>query len=206
MAYSNFTIDQVAGRFAVKVREGSLFSEVVGIAPSAWLRETLAKYQPMAFISEKSRSEFVIAPILTACRDLMGNDVYLYSGITFDVDAAMGLVGECDFLFSYTAPTPVLEAPFLVVVEAKKDDLFLGLGQCAAQMFAARILNERRQRKLPCIYGCVSTGREWQFLKLEQNDLLIDKEVLFINNLELILGMLIAILKVGVTHARTVAA
>ena len=141
MAYSGFTLDEVAEKFALKVREGSMLSDAEAIAPSPWLRETLAKYRAMAFISEKSRNEFVIAPILIACRELLNNEVYFYSGITLDVDPARGLNGECDFLFSFTAPTPILEAPFLAVVEAKKDDVYRGLGQCAAQMIAARIFN-----------------------------------------------------------------
>jgi hypothetical protein len=206
MAYSSFTLDEVVETFGLKVREGSFLGEAGRVAATPWLRETLAKYLPMAFISEKSRCECVIAPILTACRELLENEVYFYSGITFDVDPVRGLVGECDYLFACTAPTPVLEAPFLVVVEAKKDDLYQGLGQCAAQMLAARILNERRNRIMPCIHGCVTTGREWQFLKLEQNDLLIDGKVLFINDLELILGTLAAILRAGLAHARILAA
>ncbi len=206
MAYSSFTLDEVAEKFALKIRQESFLGDVGSVAPSPWLQETLAKYQPMAFISEKSRCESVVFPILTTCREMLDNEVYIYPGITFNVDAVRGLVGECDYLFAWTAPTPLLEAPFLVVVEAKKDDLYQGLGQCAAQMIAATIFNERRKRCLPCIYGCVTTGREWQFVKLEQNELLIDTKVLFISNLELVLGTLVAVLREGVAHARTIAA
>ncbi len=206
MADSNFSIDQVSQEFGVKVRKGAVVAKSESVVPPTWLREILAKYHDLAFVSEKSRSEFIIAPILVACRELMHNEVYIYSGITLDVDPAKGLNGACDFLFSCTAPTPVLEAPLLVVVEAKKDDLYLGLGQCAAEMLAARIFNERRQKTLPCIFGCVTTGRDWQFLKLEQDELFIHHEDFFIKDLEQILGILVKILKQGVDQARSAAA
>ena len=56
-----------------------------------------------------------------------------FSGIEFNVDAENGLTGVCDFLVSLSPARFVLEAPVIILVEAKKDDLTVGLGQCVAR-------------------------------------------------------------------------
>ena len=52
--------------------------------------------------------------------------------------SSQGLNGYCDFLVSRAVQQTVITAPAIVVVEAKKGDLSLGLGQCAAEMVAAQ--------------------------------------------------------------------
>lgn len=39
-------------------------------------------------------------------------------------------------------------------------------------------------------YGCVTTGEDWQFLKLEQNIITFDNKRYYINEVEKILGVL----------------
>lgn len=206
MAYSDFTIDQVAQDFGLKVREQALLEGVGAIEPSAWLRETLARYHALAFMSEKSRSEFIVAPVLAECRALLDNQIYIYSGVGLDVDRLRGLHGECDFLLAHTPPTPVLEAPLLIVVEAKKNDIELGLGQCAAQLLAARLFNERRQRPIQRRFGCVTTGEAWQLTKLDGQEFLIHDERFYIRDVAQVLWALTSILKDGVAQVTGVAA
>lgn len=52
------------------------------------------------------------------------------------------------------------------VVEAKKQDIDLGIPQCAVQMYASKKFNENKKTPVPYIYGCVTTGREWKFMRL----------------------------------------
>lgn len=52
-------------------------------------------------------------------------------------------------------------------METKKENIPAGLGQCVAEMLAARIFNERAGNENLIIYGTVTTGSIWQFLKLE---------------------------------------
>jgi hypothetical protein len=54
--------------------------------------------------------------------------------------------------------------PIIAVVEAKKDDIDAGLPQCAAELYAAYLLNGG---KLKQAYGCVTTGLDWRFLYLD---------------------------------------
>ncbi|WP_207681707.1 hypothetical protein [Desulfonema magnum] len=67
-----------------------------------------------------------------------------------------------------------LDIPVLAVVEAKNEKIVSGLGQCVAEMIAAKIYNEREGNALPCIYGAVTTGHAWKFLKLEEDTAYID--------------------------------
>jgi hypothetical protein len=160
----------------------------------------------MAFISEKSRSEAIVFPVLVACREMVDNQVYIYSGATFNVDPDTGLQGESDYLLAYTPPTPVLEKPILMVVEAKKNDMEFGLGQCAAQMVAARIYNEKRKRPISSLYGCVTTGEAWQLTKLQHEEFIVHDERYYIKNLDQVLWMLTSVLKEGIAEAMGAAA
>jgi hypothetical protein len=110
-----------------------------------------------------------------------------------DVDPARGLQGECDFILALAEPVPRLRAPLVTVVEAKKNDIEAGLGQCVAQMVAARDYNEREGVGLSVIYGCVTTGEAWQFLRLDGAEVTIDRSRVYIDNVAAILGAFRAI-------------
>jgi transketolase C-terminal domain/subunit len=53
-----------------------------------------------------------------------------------------------------------------MIVEAKNENIKGGLGQCVAEMVAAQIFNEREANAIDTIYGAVTTGEIWKFLKL----------------------------------------
>jgi hypothetical protein len=109
-----------------------------------------------------------------------------------DVDPARRLLGDCDFILALSDPVPRLRAPLLTVVEAKKNDIESGLGQCVAQMVAARIYNERAASPVTDVFGCVTTGEGWQFLKLAGPAVTIDEARLYIDNVGGILAALLA--------------
>ena len=83
-----------------------------------------------------------------------------------------------------------MESPILAVVEAKHNqDLLDATPQCIAEMYAAQIFNERRDSRQPFIFGAVTNGYEWLFLKLEDNLVTIDTERFVLNNLPRLLGV-----------------
>ncbi|GAB4462587.1 MAG: hypothetical protein OHK0029_29760 [Armatimonadaceae bacterium] len=82
----------------------------------------------------------------------------------------------------------------LAIVEAKKEDLKPGMGQCIAEMVAARIFNVQEGNVVPCMYGAVTTGTNWQFLKLEGATVYVDRVERFLNGASQILGILLQIL------------
>lgn len=194
MPYTDWTLDALRVSFGLIIQQELLLPNVAPVPVPPWLQETLAKGMPLALGSEKARSEFVIAPILLTLRDLNQNRITIYSGQRLDGDPNVGLVGECDFLITSTPLLPIVQAPIISVVEAKKNDIESGLGQCAAQMLGAQRFNQRDHSPITTIYGCITTGEVWQILKLSDTHLVIDSERYYINELEMILGVLQAII------------
>src|SRR5262249_40483436 len=101
--------------------------------------------------------------------------------------------GFCDFLIARSPEIYYIQGPILAVVEAKKEDLVAGLGQCVAQMVAIRLFNEREGTPLPAVFGCVTSGSIWRVLKLSGSNLFIDKPEYQIREAAKILGILVSI-------------
>jgi hypothetical protein len=181
MAYTDFTLDGVESELGVNLRSGNIFPPLPEVIPPPWLEAHLARGMELALVSEKARSEFIVAPILLAVRELSGGRVAILSGPRLDVDPARRLQGECDFLLAHSDPLPRLRAPLLAIVEAKRNDIEAGLGQCAAQMVAAQLFNQRAEQRQRPVYGCVTTGEDWQFLRLDGSELRIDPSRRYIN-------------------------
>jgi hypothetical protein len=197
MSYSDFTLESVTRLLGVVTRPAELFPDLQPIAVPGWLQETLARGTQgiqLSLISEKSRSEFIVAPILLASRELSGNRFVIYSGQRLDIDPEKGLVGECDFILSATEPVLPLQAPIATVVEAKKNDIEGGLGQCIAQMVAADRFNRSAGRDGLHVFGCVTTGEAWQFARLADSEALLEQRRYYIDRVELILGAFRAII------------
>lgn len=189
MSYTDFDIPKVEKELGLKVKNRILSWQIEFIEPVNWLVEALIRGGETALVSEKARSEFLVAPVLLAVREITENRVQVFSGQTLNVDVNLGLTGECDFILSKTEPTPILREPIMAVVEAKKNDIELGLGQCIAQMVAARIFNLRKGNDFKEIFGCVTTGETWQFLKLEETEVIVDTNRFFISEIGKILGV-----------------
>jgi hypothetical protein len=197
MAYSDFTLEAVASTLGVTTQQAELFPNLAPLAVPAWLQETLSKRTPLALLSEKARSEFIVVPILLASRDLSGGRLAIYSGQRLDVDPDRGLVGECDFILALGPPVPPLRAPIATLVEAKKNDIEAGLGQCIAQMIGARLFNQAAGLVRAPVFGCVTTGEVWQFLRLAEGVALLDGQRYYLDNVGGILAVIQAMLGQG---------
>jgi hypothetical protein len=191
MAYSDFSLNQVKKVFGLTEQSMLLFGDVVALEPSSWLQETLSYSLKLALSSssEKARSEFIIAPILIELERRNPHQLSIYSGEKLDIDEARGLKGECDFILSKSPVSLTMQAPIVSLVEAKKSEIKGGLGQCIAQMLGAQRFNELEENAISWIYGCVTTGEDWQFLKLEGDRLLVDNQRYYINEIEKLLGI-----------------
>lgn len=193
MAYTDFSVFDLRQQFDVQFRAEVLFPQLVSLEPTAWLEETLRKGLELGFNSEKSRSERLVTPILMELSDRNHRAFSIYSGMNLDVDPGAGLRGECDFIFSYSRIQDFIAAPVFCIAEAKKQDLELGTIQCAAQLVAARRLNEQEQNPIRTLYGCSTTGVEWRFLKYEGNAFILDEQRYYLAQLPALLGALQAI-------------
>ncbi|MGH2414584.1 MAG: hypothetical protein ACRDEA_13055 [Microcystaceae cyanobacterium] len=200
MPYSQFTsIGKAKEAFGLKTIEGGRFLPLTEpIEPSPALVAYLEESLPLvASASEKARSEGIIYPVLLEVRRIVNRQISLFSGEDFTVDEAVGLNGVCDFLLSRSPEVLEIEAPAIVIVEAKKADLRTGFGQCIAEMVAAQRFNAAKNRPIPAIYGSVCSGTQWRFLKLEENTVTIDLRDYPLPPVEQILGMLVWMVQNG---------
>ena len=196
MAYSDFDLKTAVQTFALtEVRDTDIFCDIAPLEPSEFLRIWLDQFAPVALgvNSEKARSEFIIAPMLAETKLRVGPSVNVLPGVAFEVDKGRGLAGFCDFLIARSPEIYYLQAPVLAVVEAKKEDLVAGLGQCVAEMVAICLFNEREGTPLSTIFGCVTSGSNWRFLKMEGSTLFIDRSEYYIRDAAKILGILVSI-------------
>lgn len=192
MAYNNFTLDSVKNQFRLRIFNDP-FCDALAIAEPQ--SEFVTVFSDLFKLgqsarTEKAKSELLVAPILVQARRLAGERVQLFSGEEFNVDQASGLNGFCDFLFSKSENPYTIDAPVLMMVEAKRGEIEFGWGQCVAEMFAAQTYNHDREQNIPVVYGCVTSGRLWQFLKLEGDRVTIDPNNYSLMPLEKILGIL----------------
>ncbi|NEQ99315.1 MAG: hypothetical protein F6K30_21845 [Cyanothece sp. SIO2G6] len=193
MPYHQFqTITSAKRAFGLTSVEGHrLFSDIPSVKPSDILSKYLEQTLPLASVgSEKARSELVIAPILIEVRRMLEQSISIFSGEEFNVDESLGLCGPCDFLVSQSQQILGLESPPVMVIEARKADIAAGIGQCVATMVAAQYFNQEHQCEIACVYGIVTDGILWRFLRLIDHVVTIDAIDYSIPPVDQVLGIL----------------
>lgn len=193
MAYRDFKIADLEKKFGIITKHTTMFGkDIIPIEPSAWLLQTLEMKQRIKpNTTEKAVSESVIDPILTEVTVRNAKLITLFSGENLVADKLKGLNGEVDFLMSYRYEAFELVAPVINITEAKLNQAIeKSIGQAAAQMIGARIFNEKNGESISIIHGAITNGKSWIFLKLENNELLVDNHKDFsTSNLPEILGI-----------------
>jgi hypothetical protein len=198
MPYSNFTIKKIQKDFDIKIIEKvDLFSNIQSREIGDHLKQTLLDNVSLAIAvnTEKARSELIIAPVLIEIRKIFNKEISFFSGIELNIDKERDLTGFCDFIISQSPEQLFLNTPVITVVEAKNENIMSGLGQCAAEMIASRIFNEQEGTNLAKIYGVVTSGNIWKFLKLEGNALYIDLDDYSIKEISKIIGILCSMIE-----------
>jgi hypothetical protein len=193
MPYNEFSVHDLTHRLGLRyVESPDLFGEAPAVAPGEVLLAVLRDNTPVALAisTEKARSELLIAPILMEARRQCGGAVSFFSGAELNVDASRGLNGYCDFVLSGSPVQTELDAPLVTVVEAKNENIRQGIPQCAAEMFAAQLFNERRGSLGGTVYGAVTTGNVWRFLRLRDAVVTVDLREYYLDAVERILGVL----------------
>jgi len=112
------------------------------------------------------------------------NNLIFWKGAALESDE---LTGNVDYLL--TENKDYLEAPFLCVVEAKKDDFEKGLAQCMVEMQACQWNNQQLGKNID-IFGIVTNGEGWKFYKLTVAGRVYETLLYSISNLSAILGIL----------------
>lgn len=197
MAYRDFTLKKVVRDFQLTINEvKGVFAPIKEVEVSDRLIETLKTNVPLALAinTEKARSELIIVNLLVEMKRRHADKIGFFSGIKFDVDKAKKLNGYCDFIISLTPEQMFLNAPVVTIVEAKNDNIINGYGQCIAEMIAAQKFNEKEGNPIPTIYGAVTSGSIWQFLKLQETTVTIDLQDYLIDDIQKIMGILVAMI------------
>ncbi len=188
MAYGDFSFDDIESKFGIKNKVKRLFDDLPPLEPSANLKYALDTAAELPIRSEKAKSESIVFPILVELRHRNQNFFTIYSGDNLSVDNAQGLNGECDFILAKDVGSFSINYPIFQIVEAKKNDIDLGVPQCAAQLVGAKFFNEKKGIKIDQIFGCVTTGNEWLFLKID-SELTIDSRIYYLNELNELLAV-----------------
>lgn len=193
MSYSQLKLSELKGKYGLTFKEEyGIFNNSPEVNPSSLLTQILPENVPLAVAigTEKARSELIISPVLVDLRKHFHNQISLFSGVDFNIDTENGLTGICDFMISQSPEQLFIQAPVVTFVEAKNDNLKSGLGQCLGEMLAAQIFNQQENNQIETIYGVVTTGTNWQFLSLNQQNVQIDLEEYSLNQLTKIIGIL----------------
>lgn len=199
MPYSQFTLSKVKRSFDLTTVEDTRFlPPIEPIQPSPRLASQLEDLSwAVAVGSKKARSESIVYPVLQEVRRILQRQVSLFSGSEFNVAPELDLNGRVAFLLSRSSEQLTIEAPAVIVVEANKADLNEGLGQCIAELVAAQKFNQAMQNAIPTVYGCISSGTAWRFLKLEAQTVTIDLFDYPLPPVEQILGFLVWMMQAG---------
>lgn len=192
MAFRDFTYPEVLERLGLSDRYERLFPEPPPVSPRPHVAETLAFMTERygATTNQKARSEFLIAPMLTELQFRYPNQFRVFSGVELSADPEKGLNGVCDFAFARGENPYALTDPIIAVAEARPDAVATGFGQCIAGMRAAWLVNDKKGRRVPVVYGVSTTGMQWKFLRLADTVVTIDQAEYSITEPERVLGVL----------------
>jgi len=58
-------------------------------------------------------------------------------------------------------------------------------------MYAAQLYNKEENYEFSWIYGAVTTGDEWKFIKLEEKTAYIDHDLYYMSDIKKVIGILV---------------
>jgi len=205
MPYSDYTISEIKEKFEIVIEQRTnIFPNIKEEKISDSLNGILDENIPLALAihTEKARSEMIVTPILIELRKILNHRISLFSGVEFNVDKEKGLNGICDYIISLSEEQLYISSPVISIVEAKNDNIKSGLGQCAAEMIASKIFNEQKANQIKTIYGIVTTGSNWRFLKLEDK-LYVDIKEYYIEQPEKIMGIMLHMIQSEINNSES---
>lgn len=111
-------------------------------------------FQYTTLSSEQARREFLIAPIISyVCKQTQQK-----VRIEYPISVNNWLRGSLDYYFQAGSN--------LLIIEAKRENLYSGFTQLAAELLA---LDQWTDSDAPILYGAVTTGQIWQFGQFQRS-------------------------------------
>lgn len=170
MSFNNYkSIANVLADFPLIYQEQEFIQSLpttVEINPYFLERLQLVLQEGVVFNSEYAICENIISPILLEVWLSYRDKLLIWSHQPLNYDEKLS--GVPDYIVAKRSPRGkvILENPYLVLVEAKKDNFEEGWGQCLAELVAAQKLNNNQH---DLVFGIVTNGKLWEFGKLEDN-------------------------------------
>jgi type IV secretory pathway VirB2 component (pilin) len=132
-----------------------------------WLQKDISISLQTYRSNEFYACEALVSPILRYVWQnsyLTVMNMWTHQAIKYDED----LSGVPDFMFTHLDKKQyeIMSYPIITSVEAKAENFVEGWSQCIAQMLACQKLNTKTN---VVIFGIVTTGKQWEFGKLEGN-------------------------------------
>jgi len=170
MPYGTFkSVGEVTQKFDIEVRTESFINKKeLKIPDYIFSRIEANLAEDVYFINEFAICEHIISRILDEVAEHY-NQLFVWSHVPFNVDKEQDLVGEPDYLIAPKTKHGVMFVPPLCVMEAKQEKWNEGWAQTLAEMYAASIKGAK------VCYGVVTTGKAWEFGKLENNVFIKDR-------------------------------
>ncbi len=193
MAFGDFAYPGVLAQLGLRTDNLlDMFAGVPDIPASPMLCGMLAQNVPQAAMnnSEVARFSLIVTPIISELWARYGGRIGAHYGLEFNADPDAGLNGYCDLLITRAPQQPLIVAPVVVIVEAKRDNVENGYGQCIAGMVGAQRFNRREGNGIESVYGVVTTGNLWRFLRLSGAVLTFDLMEYAFTQVDRLLGIL----------------
>lgn len=181
-SFSSFTYREALQHLGIgEVQRWQLVAEPVPI--SDFFRQRLDRLQRFDLESLEVSKTLLIDAI---CEEgLEGFDrLKVWKGAYLEGETTCG---NADYLIAKRLG--YLEAPFVCVIEAKKDDFEQGAAQCLVEMKACQWSNQALGREL-IIYGIVTNGEGWKFYRLEPSGIVSETFLYGIGEMSILLGLL----------------
>jgi hypothetical protein len=187
MAFTSYkSIADVLKSFPLSYQEKDFVQNIVFECDEYFIsRLNTVVQEGIVFNSEYAICENIISPILTEVWRAYIQDFLIWSHQPLSYDE--NLSGVPDYVVAQRSPRGkiVLEKPYVILVEAKKDNFEEGWGQCLAEMLAAQKINDDLTKKL---FGVVSNGKLWEFGVLQAEIFTKNRKYYVLENLQELMG------------------
>ncbi len=194
MSFNNYkNIADVIKEFPITYQEKNFIQEISLVIGELFLqRLELVLTEGVVFNSEYAICENIISPILIEIWQHYRHQLLVWSHQPLNYNEKLS--GIPDYIVAKRSPKGkiVFDQPYLILVEAKKDNFDEGWGQCLAELIAAQKLNNKPEMEL---FGIVSNGKFWEFGQLKNDSFTKNIKLYSISNVEELLAAINYIFK-----------
>lgn len=194
MSFNQFkNLPDVLKKYSLTYQRAVFDCPLTIIAPDILKQELEFTFNNVPYnVSETAICENLIFPILKQAWKNYADVLSLWSQVPLNYDKELS--GIPDYVIAKRSPLGVIvfDAPYIAVIEAKRDDFTGGWGQCGAEMVAMQRING--DVNFP-VYGIVSNGEIWEFGQLENQKFTFYKQRFDIAELDVLYSVLVYFLE-----------